>query len=115
CSQFGSVQFHDWLAGAQPIPFPRENLLHAPGAARSHVHLIDFNGSRDGVASIAARCQEERQRKQRKAANGIGDISSGQHSLASRIASPILQMPAAPVNQSEWPVILANPWRKNLE
>src|SRR4030095_7517369 len=37
--------------------------------------------------------------KQRNAANGIADISSGEHSLASRIASPILQMPAAPLKQ----------------
>jgi hypothetical protein len=48
---------------------------------------------------IATRCQEKRQRKQRSAVNEIIDISSGEHSLASRIASPILQISAAPLKQ----------------
>jgi hypothetical protein len=39
---------------------------------------------------IAARCQEERQCKQRNAANRIVDISSGEHSLASRHCVSIL-------------------------
>ena len=62
-SQFGSVQLNDRLAGAQSVPFPCENLFHAPAAARSHVHLVHFNGSRNRRFFVAATCEQEKERQ----------------------------------------------------
>ena len=69
CSQFGSVQFHDRLAGTQSVPFPCENLFHASGAARSHVHFVHFNGPRNRLFAVAAPGEQEKERQSSRCAH----------------------------------------------
>jgi len=76
CVQFGSIQFHDGLSGPQGVAFPGKNLFDSTAATRTYMHFVHLNCSGDGIAPMPASRGEERQRKQRCAANTIVDLSS---------------------------------------
>jgi len=59
--QFGSIQFRDRLSGAQSVPFPRENLFYPSASARADMYFVYFDCSGDGVASLLAARQKDRQ------------------------------------------------------
>src|SRR5438552_15765519 len=97
--QFGSIQFHDGLAGPQGVALPGENLFDPTAAARTYMHFVHLDCSGDGIVPMAASRGEERQRKQRCAANTIVDLSSRGQPDRCRIVAPILQISAAPLKQ----------------
>src|SRR5207253_7362315 len=74
CVQFGSIQFHDGLSGSQGVAFPGKNLFDSTAATRTYMHFVHLNCSGDGIAPMPASRGEERQRKQRCAANTIVDL-----------------------------------------
>src|SRR4029453_5363710 len=110
CAAAKSRRARSSEASSSTIGWPARNLSpsHAkifatrpalPRPPGTHVPLSHLKRSGNRVASIAARCHEERQRKHRHAVHKIGDVYSCEPSLASRIASPILQIPTAPIKQ----------------
>jgi hypothetical protein len=58
-SQLRRIQLHDHLSFVQSIPFPRENFLHTPAEARTHMGFVHFNSSGNRLATIFATSEQQ--------------------------------------------------------